>query len=107
MTKIEIIRKLTKSDPRNIRHLCVVYHNKATGIKYVFDYDSKSAANFLEHKRELARVLLSLYKLRRYIESITASFFPLQVGTSPLDLFYSSCNCYVFSVSEFIKTIKK
>lgn len=106
MTKNEVIRELTKCDPRNIRHLCVVYHNKSNGIKYVFAYDYKSAS-IVELKRELARVLLSLYKLRRYIEGITASFSPLQSCTSPLDLFYDSCNRYVFSISDFIKSIKK
>lgn len=106
MTKNEIIRELTKCDPRKIRHLCVVYHNKSTGAKYVFVYDYKSST-LLELRRELARVLLSMYKLRRHIESITASFFPLQAGSSPLDLFYDSCNHYVFSISDFIKTIKK
>lgn len=106
MTKVEIIRELTKCDPRDIRSLCVVYYNKSTNTKYFFDYDYKSAATSLELKRELSRVLLSMYKLRRYIDSISASFFPLPVGSSPLDLFYSSCNDYVFGISDFIKTIK-
>lgn len=106
MTKNKIIRELTKCDPRNIRHLCVVYHNKSTGVKYVFVYDYKSST-LLELRRELACVLLSMYKLRRHIESITVSFFPLQSGSSPFDLFYDSCNHYVFSISDFIKTIKK
>lgn len=106
MTKNEIIRELTKCDPRNIRNLYIIYHNKSNGVRYVFSYYYKSAS-LVENERELARVLLSLYKLRRHIITITASFFPLQAGDSPLDIFFDSCNHYVFNISDFIKTIKK
>lgn len=101
MTKNEIIRELTKCNPQNIKSLSVIYHNSAANVRYVYDYEFTSFST-LESKQELARVLLSLYKLRRYIVYLDVCYF-FQDGTIARNFRGFR---YVPSVSDFIKYVK-
>lgn len=105
MTKNEIIRELTKCNPQDIERLRIVYHNRETDVKYVYVYEFTSYLS-LDARREFARVLLSLYKLRKYVISVFVTYFPT-ADVDYLDRYYDSCRLYVHSVSDFIKTIKK
>lgn len=105
MTKNEIISELTKRNPRDIERLRIVYHNRETNVKYVYVYDAASSFH-IESRKELGRVLLSLYKLRKYVECIHVIYFP-SADVDYFDRYYDFCQCYVHSVVDFIKTIKK
>lgn len=105
MTKNEIIRELRRCNPQNIQYLSVAYHNRKTDTTYVFAYQY-SVSTSSESRRELFRVLASLYKLRSYVDSIDVVYFPIG-DDDVLHRFYDSCNDYVYSISDFIKTIKK
>lgn len=109
MTKNEIIRELTKINPSLIKRLAIIYHNRGVDVKYVFSYEYTAHASH-ELLRELARVVLSLWKLRRFVVSINVEYFPFDDYSKD----YGKCICrsfqpsqYVLSVSDFIKTIKK
>lgn len=104
MTKNEIIRELCRCNPENIKSLCIIYLNRVSRVKYVYDYEFTSHLS-LESRRELAKVLLSLYKLRNYVEAIRVEFFP--VGDDDTIYRYFSDSHYVMSISDFIKSIKK
>lgn len=107
MTKNEIIRELCNCNARCIERLSIVYHNRASGDIYVFDY-KRSCDSSLDLCRELARVLLSLYKLRKYVVSIRVVYSCLDFLEGPIRRCYSYYNYnYVDTVSDFIKTIKK
>ena len=107
MTKNEIIRELSKFNPSLIGRLFIVYHNKKTNTRYTFTYeDTFSHISTHDEVRELARVLLSLYKLRRYVECIRVVYCVRTSESDWLERYYESSN-YVYSVSDFIKTIKK
>lgn len=105
MTKNEIIRELCNSNARCIESLFIIYHNRVSGDRYVFDY-KRSFNSSLDSCRELARVLLSLYKLRKYVVGINVVYFCEDFVDGPVHRAWSSFN-YVDSVSDFIKTIKK
>ena len=105
MTKNEIIRDLTNCNARCIESLSIIYHNRVSGVTYVFDY-KRSCDSSLDSRRELARVLLSLYKLRKYVVVINVVYFCLDNVDGPVRRSWSPFN-YVRSVSDFIKTIKK
>ena len=109
MTKNEIIRELMKINPSLIKRLAIIYHNRGVDVKYVFSYEYTTHASH-ELLRELARVVLSLWKLRRFVVSINVEYFPFDdyskdYGKCVSRSFQSSQ--YVLSVSDFIKTIKK
>ena len=109
MTKNEIIRELTRINPSLIKRLAIIYHNRGVDVKYVFSYGYTTHASH-ELLRELARVVLSLWKLRRFVISISVEYFPFDdyaedYGKCVFRSFKSSQ--YVLSVSDFIKTIKK
>ena len=104
MTKNEIIRELSKCNPCRIRSLFVVYHNNADNTEYVFAYNYMSTS-LIELNRELARVVLSIYKLRRYVKAITVSYFSSSDGEC-IERSFDSARC-VYSISDFIKSIKK
>lgn len=109
MTKSEIIRELSKINPCFIRRLDIIYHNRCANVKYVFSY-KYAAFGSDESLRELARVILSLWKLRRFIVSLGVEYFPFDdygkdYGECIVRTFQSSQ--YVHSVVDFIKTIKK
>lgn len=107
MTKNAIIRELSKFNPRLIGRLFVSYHNKKTNTRYTFAYvDTLSHISTQDEVRELARVLLSLYKLRRHIECIHVVYWVRTSESDWLKRYYESSN-YVHSISDFIKTIKK
>lgn len=107
MTKNEIIRELSKFNPRLIGRLFIAYHNKKSNIRYTFTYeDTFSHISTHEEVKELARVLLSLYKLRRYIECIRVVYWVRTSESEWLERYYESSN-YVCSIFDFIKTIKK
>ena len=105
MTKNEIIRELIKCDPRDIQTLAIIYHNKRLGIKYPYIYEYTSHLT-LEARREFARVLMSLYKLRSFVTSISVTYFPLSDGDSPVNRSYDTCNAFVYSISDFIESVK-
>lgn len=106
MTKNEIIRELSKFNPRLIGSLFIVYHNKQANVRYTFTYeDTLSHISTQEEVRELARVLLSLYKLRRYVECVRVVYLIRTSESAWLERYYDSSN-YVYSISDFIKTIK-
>jgi len=111
MTKNEIIRELSKINPRLIKRLAIIYHNRGADVKYVFAYEYTTHVSH-ELLRELARVVLSLWKLRKFVVSINVEYFPLDDDDYGKD--YGKCvfrsfqsSQYVLSVSDFIKTIKK
>ena len=107
MTKNEIIRELTKRNPSLIGRLFIVYHNKKANVRYTFAYeDTLPHTSTHDEVKELARVLLSLYKLRRHIECIRVVYFIRTTENDWLERYYESSN-FVYSVSDFIKTIKK
>lgn len=107
MTKNEIIRELTNCNARCIESLSIIYHNRVSGDRYVFCY-KRSFDSSLDLFRELAKVLLSLYKLRKYVIAINVVYSCLDFDfvDGPVCRAWCSCN-YVHSISDFIKTIKK
>lgn len=105
MTKNEIIRELCNCNARCIESLSIIYHNRVSGYTYIFDY-KRSCNSSLDSLRELAKVLLSLYKLRKYVFVINVVYSCLDFVDGPVRRTWSPCN-YVHSVSDFIKTIKK
>lgn len=107
MTKNEIIRELTKCNPRLIGRLFISYHDKKTNTEYKFTYeDTLSHISSQGETRELVRVLSSLYKLRRYVECIRVVYWVRISESDWLERYYGLSN-YVYSVSDFIKSIKK
>lgn len=109
MTKNEIIRELLKINPALIRRLDIIYHNRCAEVKYVFSYKFTTFGSD-ESLRELSRVILSLWKLRRFVVGIGVEYFPFDdygkdYGKCIVRKFQSSQ--YVHSVVDFIKTIKK
>lgn len=107
MTKNGIIRELSKVNPSLIGRLFIVYHNKKANVRYTFTYeDTFSHISTHDECKELARVLLSLYKLRRHIECLRVVYLVRTSERDWLERYYESSN-YVYSVSDFIKTIKK
>lgn len=108
MTKNEIIREVTRINPKLIKSLDVIYHNhnRLARFNYVFSYEYTSHASH-EILRELARVLLSLYKLRKHVQCIRVEYFPLDDENNDCISRYASDIHYVRSVSDFIKSIKK
>lgn len=105
MTKNEIIRELSKCNPNSISYLCVVYHNPSARVDYVFAYNN-SFLDTLELRRELARLILSLYRLRKYIVSIRVVYYKPTPQSDFVNRFFDSVD-YVYTISDFIKTIKK
>ena len=102
MTKNEIIRELSKCNPQLIRRLSIIYHNSVANVRYVYDYEFMALSSS-ESRRELAKVLLSLYKLRKYVVYLDVCYFA-QEGTIVRNFRDFR---YVSSISDFIKTIKK
>lgn len=105
MTKIEIIRELRRCNPENIKSLSVIFLNRVSGVEYVYDYESTSYLS-LDSRIELTEVLLSLYNLRNYVHAIRVIYFSFG-GDDDSNYRYFSNTHYVFSVSDFIKSIKK
>lgn len=107
MTKNEIIRELSKCSPRLIGRLFIVYHNKEANVRYTFAYeDTLSHGSTYDERKELARVLLSLYEVRRHIECIRVVYWTRNSDNDLLERYYDSCGRYVYSISDFIKFIK-
>lgn len=105
MTKNQIIRELRRCNPENIKSMHVFYYNRDARVRYVYDYEFTTHLS-LGARRELVKVLLSLYKLRDYVVAISVEYFP--VGDDDDTIFrYFSDSRYVPSVSDFIKSIKK
>lgn len=107
MTKNEIVRELRKCNPQNIKSLYVVYHNCSAGVRYCYSYEFTSHASH-EILRELACVVLSLWKLRKYVETISVDYFPVD-DNDDCECIYRGFSEIRFSrsISDFIKTIKK
>lgn len=107
MTKNEIIRELSKFNPCFICRLFIAYHNKKSNIRFTFTYeDTLSHSSTQAERKELVRVLLSLYKLRHYIECLRVVYWVRTSEGDWLERYYESFN-YVYSISDFIKSIKK
>lgn len=110
MTKNEIIRELLKINPNLIARLFIVYHNSSANVRYTFTYEKALVHNSSrthEEVKELARVLLSLYKLRRHIKCLRVVYWVPASKNDWLERYYDSCPNSVYSISDFIKTIKK
>lgn len=108
MTKNEIIRELSKRNPALIGRLFIVYHNRSANVRYTFTYENTfSHISTHDEVKELARVLLSLHKLRRHIECVRVVYFIRTSENDWLERYYDSCSNYVYTISDFIKTIKK
>ena len=105
MTKNEIIRELVRINPRLIKRLTITYHNRCADVKYVFCYEYTTHVSH-ELLRELARVVLSLWKLRKFVDSINVVYFPFEDDAECVLRSFNVLN-YVTSVSDFIKSIKK
>lgn len=104
MTKNEIIRELAKCNPLDVASLIIVYHNKTAGVKYVFSYEFSTS---LDSRRELALVILSIYRLRRYVDSLKVVYSFTNDDGDFVVRYYNACKTYSHSISEFIRTIKK
>ena len=108
MTKNEIIRELSKFNPSLIGRLFIVYHNRSSNVRYSFSYeDTLSHISTQDEVKELTRVLLSLYRLRRHIECLRVVYWVRTSENDWLERHYDSHPNYVYSISDFIKTIKK
>ena len=107
MTKNEIIRELSKCNPCRIRSLFVVYYNPATRARYSFSYENDPSLCLapLSACRELAKVVLSAYRLRKYIKVISVAYFSSANGESCIR-YYSDYHL-VPTISDFIKLSKK
>lgn len=105
MTKNEIIRELIKRNPEDIKSLSIIYHNRCACVEYVYEYEFTSHLS-LEVRRELVKVLLSLYRLRNYVDAIRVEYFPADWDGDYIYRYFSNLH-YVPSISDFIKTIKK
>lgn len=106
MTKNEIVRELTRSNPKFIKSLDVIYYNRRANVKYVYTYEFTTHLS-LDARRELSMVLLSLYKLRKYVEGIRVVYFPFDDDNEECITKYASDIHYSSSISDFIKSIKK
>lgn len=112
MTKNEVIRELSKCESRYVRRLTIVYHNQLSSVVYTFGYENSPYYEASDdEKKELVRVLISLYKMRHYISDIHAVYYVRNSdGYFVKRVFnFTSENClqYVYRISDFIKTIKK
>lgn len=96
---------LKKLNPRLIKRLTITYYNRFADVKYVFCYEYTTHVSH-ELLRELARVVLSLWKLRKFVDSITVEYFPFEDDAECVLRRFNVLN-YVTSVSDFIKSIKK
>lgn len=107
MTKNEIIRELSKCESRYVRRLTIVYHNLSSNVVYTFAYENSPyyIASDAECE-ELVRVLMSLYKMRKYIVDIHATYYTRNSDGYFIKRVehYTSADClqYVFSISDFI-----
>lgn len=99
MTKNEIIRELTQCNPQSIQRLSIIYHNDSANVRYIYEFSSLCDCS---SKQELARVLFSLYRLRRYVVYLDVSYLSLDgIVCRNFRNFR-----YVPSVSHFIKYVK-
>lgn len=104
--KYDIIRELRRCNPDNIKSLNIIYYNSAARVRYCYSYEYTSHVS-TEVLRELARVLLSLWKLRKYVDFISVDYFPFPDDDSEcVKRFYNEIN-FTLSISNFIKSIKK
>lgn len=107
MTKNEIIRELSECNLSHVRTLFVVYHNPIAHVRYSFSYGNDPSLGLapLSVRRELTKVVLSAYKLRKYIKVISVAYFSSANGESCIR-FYSDYR-FVPTISDFINSIKK
>lgn len=104
--KYDIIRELRRCNSNNIKSLNIIYFNPSARVRYCYYYEYTSHVS-KEVLRELTRVILSLWKLRDYVEVISVDYFPLGDDDSEcVNRWYNEIN-FSLSVFDFIKTIKK
>lgn len=105
MTKIEIIRELSRVRFKFVKSLDVIYRSPSTNSRYVYSYEYTSHLS-LESRREFAMVISSLFKLRKYVESIRVVYFPFDEENDEPVVWYASDVHYVYSIRDFIQHIK-
>lgn len=105
MTKIEIIRELSRVRFKFVKSLDVIFHAPSTNARYVYSYEYTSHQS-LESRREFEMVVSSLYKLRKYVDCIRVVYFPFDDENEESIMRYSSDVHYVHSIQDFIQHIK-
>lgn len=105
MTKIEIIRELSRVRFKFVKSLDVIYHAPSTNARYVYSYEYTSHLS-LESRREFAMVVSSLFKLCKYVESIRVVYFPFDEENNEPVIWYASDVNYVHTIRDFIQHIK-
>ena len=98
MTKYEIVKALAECKPSDVDFLSIVYHNPCDNqgdvIRYSFVYDKFSSNSNIN---ELVKVLLSVYKLRKYVVYVSVVSKTFNAYYDSLDDFYK-----IYSLSDFI-----
>lgn len=105
MTKVEIIRELTRTRLKFVKSLDIIYHIPSSKVRYVYSYNYVTCSS-LDARRELAMVVLSLFKLRKYVECIRVVYFPFDEENEECISKYAADVHYVQSISDFINHIK-
>ena len=105
MTKVELIRELTRIRLKFVKSLDIIYHNHSSKVRYIYSYNYVTCSS-LDARRELARVVFSLFKLRKYVEFIRVVYFPFDDKNEECILKYASDIHYVQFISDFINHIK-
>ena len=105
MTKNEIIRELCAMNARSIESLSILFYNRATCDRYVFNYNRSKDVSF-DDCFELFSVMKTLNDLLDYVISINVVYYTRDFVDGPVRRFWSSYN-YKNTVSDFIKSIKK
>lgn len=105
MTKVDIIRELTRSRLKFVKSLDIIYNIHSSNVRYVYSYEYTTHSS-LDARRELAMVVFSLFKLRKYVECIRVVYFPFDGENDECIMKYAADVHYVQSISDFINHIK-
>lgn len=105
MTKNEIIRELCSMNARSIESVSIIYYNRVTCDRYIFNYNRKPDVSF-DDCFELFSVIKTLNYLRDYVVSIDVVYYTRNFVDGPVRRFWSSYN-YKNTISDFIKSVKK
>lgn len=105
MTKNEIIRELCAMNARSIESLSILFYNRSTCDRYVFNYNRSNNVSF-DACFELFSVMKVLNDLRDFVISINVVYYTRDFVDGPVRRFWSSYN-YKNTISDFIKSIKK
>ena len=105
MTKNEIISELLSMDARSIASLSILFYNRATCDRYVFNYNCSKDVSF-DDCFELFSVMKVLNDLRDCVISVNVVYNTHDYVDGPVRRFWS-CYKYKNTISDFIKSIKK